>query len=102
MSLTGAAENDARGRIQSSQRSPVLDTISMSCQFALVPTFGLSLRQQKYYRVKAYRVKMLAKEGNLSIDGEPYPYENYEVEAHPGLARTLSPTGRFFVDDFHN
>lgn len=45
---------------------------------------------------------MLAKEGNLSLDGESYPYESYEVEAHPGLARTLSLTGRFFVDDaFH-
>lgn len=45
---------------------------------------------------------MLVKEGYLSIDGESYHYDNYEVEAHAGLARTLSLTGRFFVDDaFH-
>jgi len=55
-----------------------------------------------YYRVKAYRVKMLSKDGNLSIDGEPYPFESYEIEAHPGLARTLSLTGRLYVDSaFH-
>lgn len=41
---------------------------------------------------------MLVTDGNLSIDGESYPFEGFEVEAHPGLARTLSLTGRFFVD----
>ena len=64
------------------------------CLLLLIPS-----TQQKYYRVKAYRVKMLATDGNLSIDGEPYPFESYEVEAHPGLARTLSLTGRFIVNN---
>ncbi|KAH6918534.1 ATP-NAD kinase-like domain-containing protein [Coprinopsis sp. MPI-PUGE-AT-0042] len=52
----------------------------------------------QYYKAHAYRVKPLVPKGNLSIDGERYPFEEFQVEVHQGLGTLLSSVGRFAVD----
>ena len=54
--------------------------------------------QQLYYKATAYRVEPQSKDSFLSVDGEEYPYEPYEVEVHKGLATLLSPYGTYNVD----
>ncbi|EFI28368.1 hypothetical protein CC1G_13902 [Coprinopsis cinerea okayama7 len=51
-----------------------------------------------YFKAEAYRIKTLGKKGNLSIDGERFPFEEYQVEVHPGLGTLLSPHGRFVAE----
>jgi sphingosine kinase len=46
-------------------------------------------------KAEAYRVKTRGFQGNLSIDGEEFPYEEFQVEVHRGMAAILSPYGRF-------
>jgi len=53
------------------------------------------LPTQHYFKVHAYRVIPLAQKGHLSIDGEAWPYQPFQVEVHPRLATTLSMHGRF-------
>jgi sphingosine kinase len=36
--------------------------------------------------------------GNLSIDGEHFPFKEYYAEVHRGLATVLSMNGRYSVD----
>ncbi|KZV90236.1 hypothetical protein EXIGLDRAFT_750735 [Exidia glandulosa HHB12029] len=52
---------------------------------------------QHYFKVHAYRAKPLGP-GYLSVDGEAYPWEEFQVEAHAGLATTLSMLGHYAVD----
>ena len=47
LSYTGCAENNARGSSQSTQRPPILDTVSECCKGALAPTFSLFFRLSK-------------------------------------------------------
>ena len=54
--------------------------------------------QQHYFKAHAYRVTPLKPKGNFAIDGEAYPFEPFQVEVHQGLARFLSPYGRYAVD----
>lgn len=49
--------------------------------------------QLHYIKASAYRVKPLSKKGNLSIDGEPFPFDPFQVEVLPGLATLLSSHG---------
>ena len=49
---------------------------------------------QHYFKVHAYRAKPLGP-GYLSIDGEKFPFEEFQVEAHKGLATTLSMLGHY-------
>jgi len=37
-------------------------------------------------------------EGNLSVDGEQFPFEEFQVEVHPGLATFLSPHGHYAAE----
>ncbi|KAJ4487911.1 ATP-NAD kinase-like domain-containing protein [Lentinula aciculospora] len=46
-----------------------------------------------YLKAKAYRIKPLAKKGYLSVDGESYPFEEFQVEVLPRLATLLSSHG---------
>ena len=51
--------------------------------------------QQHYFKAHAYRVKPLATKGCCTIDGEEFPFEEFEVAVRPGLATFLSPYGRY-------
>lgn len=55
------------------------------------------IESQHYFKVHAYRAKPLGP-GYLSVDGEAYPWEEFQVEAHTGLATTLSMLGHYAVD----
>ncbi|KAE9409702.1 hypothetical protein BT96DRAFT_913209 [Gymnopus androsaceus JB14] len=48
-----------------------------------------------YLKANAYRIKPLSKKGNLSIDGELYPFDPFQVEVLPGLATLLSSHGSY-------
>ncbi|KAF5315834.1 hypothetical protein D9611_004729 [Ephemerocybe angulata] len=52
----------------------------------------------QYYKAQAYRVKPLSTKGNLSIDGERFPFEEFQVEVHPRLGTFLSCYGRYVAD----
>ncbi|KAF9500827.1 hypothetical protein BDN71DRAFT_1381184 [Pleurotus eryngii] len=52
----------------------------------------------KYFKAHAYRVKPLTPNGALSVDGEPFPFEEYQVEVHQGLGTLLSPHGVYVAD----
>jgi sphingosine kinase len=40
----------------------------------------------------------MQEDGNLSIDGERFPFKEYYAEVHRGLATVLSMNGRYSVD----
>ncbi|KAJ8521628.1 hypothetical protein ONZ45_g1678 [Pleurotus djamor] len=52
----------------------------------------------KYFKAHAYRVKTLAPKGSLSVDGEAFPFKEYQVEVHKGLGKLLSPHGTYAGD----
>ncbi|KAG8755282.1 sphinganine kinase lcb4 [Serendipita sp. 396] len=54
---------------------------------------------QYYFKVTSYRFKPLG-QGNLSIDGEVYPFEPFELQVHPGILRLLTLDGRYIADAF--
>jgi hypothetical protein len=58
------------------------------------PPYG----QQHYFKADAYRVKPLSGKGCFAVDGEEYPFEEYQVEVHRGLGTFLSLYGRYAVD----
>ncbi|KAJ7582657.1 ATP-NAD kinase-like domain-containing protein [Mycena floridula] len=51
-----------------------------------------------YIKAYAYRIKPLAPKGYLSIDGEAFPFEEFQVEIHQELATLLSPYGYYAAD----
>jgi sphingosine kinase len=50
-------------------------------------------------KVSALRITPTGR-GNLSIDGEMYPFEALELRVHSGILRFLSLHGRYIADDF--
>ncbi|TDL24771.1 hypothetical protein BD410DRAFT_785477 [Rickenella mellea] len=56
------------------------------------------MNSSHYFKAHAYRVAPHSDKGLLTVDGESYPFEPYEVEVLPGLATFLSPTGRYASD----
>ncbi|KAH9946049.1 ATP-NAD kinase-like domain-containing protein [Epithele typhae] len=56
------------------------------------------LDTQHYYKAKAYRIEPASNKGHLSIDGEAYPLEPYEVEVHQGLGCFLSMYGSYQIN----
>ncbi|KAF8636568.1 hypothetical protein AX17_003379 [Amanita inopinata Kibby_2008] len=48
-----------------------------------------------YIKAHAYRIKPLTGKGNLSVDGEAMPFEEFQVEVHAKLATVLSPYGSY-------
>jgi len=56
------------------------------------------LDQAHYCKASAYRLGLLEEEGNLSIDGERFPFEGYYAEVHRGLGTVLSMNGRYAVN----
>ncbi len=63
------------------------------CSFVRFP-------QQHYFKAYAYRVEPLSPDGYLSIDGEEYPHDAFEVEVHQGLGTFLSMYGHY-KNEFH-
>lgn len=57
----------------------------------------IACRQQHYFKAEAYRVEPLKNTSCLSVDGEAYPFEPFQVECHKGLATLLSPYGVYRV-----
>ncbi|KAM0791316.1 hypothetical protein ACM66B_005788 [Microbotryomycetes sp. NB124-2] len=53
----------------------------------------------RYYRCSAVRVKPLNAQGYISIDGEKVQHEPFQVQVHEKLARCMSLSGRFWVDE---
>jgi len=51
-----------------------------------------------YFKASAYRLGLLQEDGNLAIDGERFPFEEYYAEVHRGLGTVLSMNGRYAVD----
>ncbi len=58
----------------------------------------LIVLQAQYFKASAYRLGLLEEDGNLSIDGERFPFEEYYAEVHRGLGTVLSMSGRYAVD----
>ncbi|KAG8750651.1 sphinganine kinase lcb4 [Ceratobasidium sp. 428] len=56
------------------------------------------LPSQHYFKAEAYRLRPHAELGNLSIDGERFPYKEFHVETLKGLGTTLSMTGTWSGD----
>jgi sphingosine kinase len=54
--------------------------------------------QLKYIKAHAYRVKPLAPKGAVAVDGEVFPLEEFQVEAHQALATLLSPYGYYAAE----
>lgn len=66
--------------------------------FSRVSRMLMHIYQMRYYKAHAYRVKPLSPIGNLSVDGERYPFEEFQVEVHPRLGTFLSCHGHYLVD----
>ncbi|KAH9901010.1 ATP-NAD kinase-like domain-containing protein [Cubamyces lactineus] len=56
------------------------------------------LESQHYYKAHAYRVEPYTTKGWLSIDGEPYPLEPFQVEVHQRLGTLLSMYGCYQLE----
>jgi sphingosine kinase len=54
----------------------------------------------EYSKIEAYRVVPKIRKGYLSVDGESFPIEPFQVEILPGAGCFLSSTGKYFVVDF--
>lgn len=52
----------------------------------------------RYVKAHAYRVKPLKPKGNLAVDGEVFPFKEFQVEVHQRLGTLLSPYGHYAVD----
>jgi len=52
-----------------------------------------------YRKISGFRVNPKQKEGYISVDGERYPFEPFQVEVHKGLGTTLTRDGRYFRPD---
>ncbi|KAJ7709860.1 ATP-NAD kinase-like domain-containing protein [Mycena rosella] len=52
----------------------------------------------QYIKAHAYRVKPLSPKGALAVDGEIFPFEEFQVETHQGLATLLSPHGYYAAE----
>ncbi|KAI0331144.1 hypothetical protein GY45DRAFT_1434203 [Cubamyces sp. BRFM 1775] len=56
------------------------------------------LDSQHYYKAHAYRVEPYSTKGWLSIDGEPFPLEPFQVEVHARLGTLLSMYGCYQLE----
>lgn len=52
-------------------------------------------KQAHYAKVLAYRLSPKKNKGYLSIDGEAFPHEPFQVEVKPGIGCLLSSSGQF-------
>lgn len=54
----------------------------------------------EYSKIEAYRLVPKVRSGYLSIDGESFPVEPFQVEVLPGAGCFLSSTGKYTMVDF--
>lgn len=59
---------------------------------------GHSCIKHHYFKAEAYRIEPLSTKSCLSVDGEAFPFEPFQVEVHKGIARVLSPYGCYSAD----
>ncbi|EEB95738.1 hypothetical protein MPER_05246, partial [Moniliophthora perniciosa FA553] len=72
------------------------DTIAMMDE---APRGGIYWNENCHYiKAHAYRIRPLSKTGSLSVDGERYPFEEFQVEVIPKLATLLSPYGCYAAE----
>jgi len=53
------------------------------------------LDSQHYFKASAYRVKPRKPNGYVAIDGEAFPFEEFQVEVLKGLGTFMSPYGHY-------
>jgi len=51
-----------------------------------------------YFKASAYRVKPHKPQGYLSVDGEAFPFEDFQVEVLKGLGTFMSPYGHYAAE----
>ncbi|KZP19451.1 hypothetical protein FIBSPDRAFT_827966 [Athelia psychrophila] len=56
------------------------------------------LESKHYFKATAYRVKCLETRGYFAVDGESYPFTDFQVEVLKGLGTLLSPYGHYAED----
>jgi len=59
---------------------------------------GFWLDSQHYFKATAYRVKPHISKSYISVDGEAFPFEEFQVEVLKGLGTLMSPYGRYATD----
>lgn len=70
----------------------------MTFSWISLPTIANPFTKAQYLKATAYRLRPMQEDGNLSIDGERFPFKEYYAEVHRGLATVLSMNGRYSVD----
>ena len=64
----------------------------------ILPAIADHLLKAQYLKTTAYRLRPIQEDGNLSIDGERFPFKEYYAEVHRGLGTMLSMSGRYPID----
>lgn len=54
--------------------------------------------QQHYFKASAYRIKPHKPTGYIAIDGEAFPFEEFQVEVLKGMGTFMSPYGYYAAD----
>ncbi|EJU05500.1 hypothetical protein DACRYDRAFT_98209 [Dacryopinax primogenitus] len=93
MQFPAAEMND--GCLDLVLQTPAPRTTMLSSQDGAHSGKQFWMPSQHYFKVHAYRAIPLAQKGNISIDGERWPFLPFQVEVHKGLGRTLSMLGRW-------
>lgn len=70
------------------------------CALRTQVTPVLTILQQNYFKATAYRVKPEegSRSGYITVDGEAFPYEEFQVEVHKNLGTLMSPYGHYAAD----
>jgi len=58
----------------------------------------LTVYQQCYFKATAYRVIPHTSKGYVALDGERFPFKDFQVEVLKGLGTLMSPHGHYAVD----
>jgi len=53
---------------------------------------------QHYFKATAYRVRPQTSKGYVTVDGEAFPLEDFQVEVLKGLGTLMSPYGHYAAD----
>jgi len=59
---------------------------------------GFWLDSQHYFKATAYRIKPHTPTGYVVLDGESFPFEDFQVEVLKGRGTLLSPYGHYAAD----
>ncbi|KAJ5668804.1 sphingosine kinase [Penicillium macrosclerotiorum] len=56
------------------------------------------LKHVEMRKVSAYRLTPWKQDGDISVDGERYPFEAFQIEVHQGLGRVLSKAANSYQE----